>query len=206
MKLSRYVLGAPLLLLVASCATMDKSECRKAEWEVIGLEDGAQGHPLSYLGRHREACAEYGVKPNLARYKIGHATGVRQYCTPQNGFRQGHTGRQYNGVCPGDLEGSFLAGYETGHELHVLSTDINRMQNEVRSMQDELAGLEQRQQKVENKLVSGTISTSTRKSLMNQFKDNQTRIAALENSIHETELEAAYLQGEYDVLDSSHGY
>jgi hypothetical protein len=206
MKLFRYVVGIFLLLLGTGCATLDKSECRKADWEVIGLEDGARGRPLSYLGRHREACAEHGVKPSLAQYRAGHATGVRQYCTPQNGFRQGRAGRRYEGVCPDDLEGSFLAGYETGRELHNLSADINRMQTEVSGMQDELDGLRQRQQNVENLLVSGTVSASVRQSLLDQFKRNQGNIAALEIGIHDTELEAARLQGVYDALDASHGY
>lgn len=206
MKLYRYIVSALLLLLAVGCATLDKSECREADWEVIGLEDGAKGRPLSYLGRHREACAEHGVKPSLTQYKAGHAAGLRQYCTPQNGFRQGRAGRQYEGVCPDELEGSFLAGYETGRDLHVLSADINQMQNDVRGMQDELDGLLKRQQNVEYLLVSGTISASVRQSLLNQFKNNQTNITALEISIYETELEAARRQGEYDALDASHGY
>ena len=202
----QFILGVSLSLLAGGCATLDKSECREADWTIIGLEDGARGRPLSYIGNHRKACAEYGVKPDLALYERGHADGLKQFCTADNGFSLGRAGRGYNNVCPPDLNGQFLAGYETGRELHALSSDISRMQNDVRDMQTELDGSTKRQQNVENLLVSGTISASTRKSLLDQVKQMQTNNTALQISIRETELEAARLQGEFDVLNATHPY
>jgi len=202
----QLILGVSLSLLAGGCATLDKSECREADWTIIGLEDGARGRPLSYIGNHRKSCAEYGVKPDLALYQHGHADGLKQFCTADNGFSLGRAGRGYNNVCPPDLNGQFLAGYETGRELHALSSDISRMQNDVRDMQTELDGSTKRQQNVENLLVSGTISASTRKSLLDQVKQMQTNNTALQISIRETELEAARLQGEFDVLNVTHPY
>jgi len=202
----QFILGVSLSLLAGGCATLDKSECREADWTIIGLEDGARGRPLSYIGNHRKSCAEYGVKPDLALYQRGHADGLKQFCTADNGFSLGRAGRGYNNVCPPDLNGQFLAGYETGRELHALSSDISRMQNDVRDMQTELDGSTKRQQNVENLLVSGTISASTRKSLLDQVKQMQTNNTALQISIRETELEAARLQGEFDVLNATHPY
>ena len=66
MSIPRLLFSAFTIFFVASCATMSESECEEADWEIIGLEDGAQGHPLSHIGQHRKACAEYGVKPDLA--------------------------------------------------------------------------------------------------------------------------------------------
>ncbi len=195
-----------LTLLLAGCATMDKSECREADWMIVGLEDGAKGRPLSYISRHRKSCAEYGVSPDLARYKRGHGDGLKQFCTPENGYRIGRAGRSYDNVCPTMLSGQFLAGYQTGLELHGLSTDINRMQSDVRGMKAELSRISQRQQNVENLLVSGTLSASVKQSLLDEFKKMQTDIAALQISIRENELEAARLQGEYDLLNASHPY
>ena len=202
----KIILGVLLSLMAGGCATLDKSECREAEWKIIGLEDGARGRPLSYIGRHRKACAEYGVKPDLALYELGHANGLKQFCTANNGFRLGRAGRTYNNVCPPALRGQFLAGYETGRELRVLSSDIGRMQKEVQAMQTELDESTKNQINLENLLVSGAISSSTRKSLLDQVKQMQANNTALEVSIRETELEAARLQGEYDVLNAAHPY
>ncbi len=42
--------------------------------------------------------------------------------------------------------------------------------------------------------------------MMDQVKQMQTNNTALQISIRETELEAARLQGEYDVLNAAHPY
>jgi len=202
----KTILAVLLSLMAGGCATLDKSECLEADWKIIGLEDGARGRHLSYIGNHRKACAEYGVKPDLALYERGHANGLKQFCTADNGFSLGHAGRTYNNVCPPALSGQFLAGYDTGRELHALSSDIGRMQNDVRTMRTELDESKKRQENVENLLVSGAISANTRQSLLDQVKQMQTNNTALQISIRETELEAARLQGEYDVLNAAHPY
>ena len=193
-------------VLVSSCATLNKSECREADWQTIGLEDGAKGHPLTYISRHRKACAEHGVTPDLDQYRLGHTTGLNQFCTPSNGFKQGRAGRSYNDVCPADLENRFLAGYATGRELHELKSEIDRMLREARNADAEKTALEQNLQNVENMLVSGVMSASDRKALLDEFKQMQTRHATLEVYIRDLELGAARMQGEYDALNSAHGY
>jgi hypothetical protein len=191
---------APCLIaavLVSGCATLNKSECRKADWEMIGLEDGAKGHPLTYIGNHRKACAEYGVKPDLDQYRVGHQAGLTRYCTPDNGFKQGRAGRGYNNVCPVELEGQFLAGYDTGRELHELKSEIDHMLRDAQTAKAEKTQLEEN---------SGVMSASDRQALLDEFKKMQTRHATLEVYISDLDLDAARMQGEYDVLNSSHSY
>lgn len=202
-RLALCLVGA---VLVSGCATLNKSECRKADWEMIGLEDGAKGHSLTYIGNHRKACAEYGVKPDLDQYRVGHAAGLARYCTPDNGFKQGRAGRGYNNVCPAELAGQFLAGYDTGRELHELKSEIDHRLRDARAANAEKAQLEEKLQNVETMLVSGVMSASDRQALLDEFKSMQTRHATLAVYITDLELGAARMQGEYDVLNSSHGY
>jgi outer membrane murein-binding lipoprotein Lpp len=192
--------------LVSGCATLNKSECREADWQTIGLEDAAKGHPLTYIGNHRKACAEYGVKPDLDQYRAGHQVGLARFCTPDNGFKQGRAGRGYNNVCPVELEGQFLAGYDTGRELHELKSEIDHKLRDAQTAKTEKAQLEKKLQNIENLLVSGVMSAHDRKTLLDEFKDMQTRHATLEVHITDLELGAARMQGEYDVLNSSHSY
>jgi hypothetical protein len=202
-RFAHYLIAA---ILVSGCATLNKSECRKADWEMIGLEDGAKGHPLTYIGNHRKACAEYGVKPDLDKYRVGHQAGLARFCTPDNGFKQGRAGRGYNNVCPVGLEGQFLAGYDTGRELHELKSEIDHMLRDAQTAKTEKTQLAENLQNVETMLVSGVMSASDRKALLDEFKKMQTRHATLEVYITDLELGAARMQGEYDLLDSSHGY
>ncbi|MCP4984237.1 MAG: DUF2799 domain-containing protein [Gammaproteobacteria bacterium] len=199
-------LGILTALLVSGCATMDKSECREADWHMIGLEDGARGYPVTYIGNHRKACAEHGVKPDLRQYQLGHESGLARFCTPNNGFKQGRAGHEYQDVCPAGLEGRFLAGYDTGRELHRLNSEIEQWLADARTHKSELTELEQNMQNVEMMVVSGVISQSDRKALLERFKKMQARRTTLEVYIKDLELGAARMQGEYDVLDSSHSY
>lgn len=192
--------------LVSGCATLNKSECRKADWEMIGLEDGAKGHPLTYIGNHRKACAEYRVKPDLDQYRIGHQAGLSRFCTPDNGFKQGRAGRGYDNVCPAELEDQFLAGYDTGHELHELKSEIDHMLRDAKTAKTEKKQLEEKLQNIETMLVSGVMSASDRQALLDEFKQMQTRHATLGVYITDLEIGAARMQGEYDVLNSGHGY
>ncbi|NNL81729.1 MAG: DUF2799 domain-containing protein, partial [Flavobacteriaceae bacterium] len=142
----------------------------------------------------------------LDQYRVGHQIGLTQFCTPDNGFKQGRAGRGYNNVCPDKLEGQFLAGYDTGLELHELKSDIDHKLRDARTANTEKTQLEQKLHNIEAMLVSGVMSASDRRALLDEFKDMQTRHATLAVYITDLELGAARLQGEYNVLNSSHGY
>lgn len=206
MKNYRFALGILLALLVSGCATMDKPECRQADWQIIGIEDGAKGHPVSYIGNHRKACAEYGIQPDLAQYQLGHQTGLAQFCTARNGFNQGRTGRNYNEVCPSGLREQFVRGYNTGRKLKLLDSEIDHMRHDAQLKETEMTELEERMQNIETMLVSGALSVQDRKTLLEQYKKIQPRVATLESDIRDLELAVARRQHEYDTLDSSHSF
>lgn len=192
--------------LLAGCATMDKSECRAADWRAVGFEDGAAGRAVSHIGQHRRACAEHGVAPDLAAYRGGHAEGARHFCNPANGFRQGRTGRDYSGLCPADLEDEFLAAHATGRHLYDLQREIDRLQSDTVGMHEDLQTLLHRRDNLENLLAAGGLSTRDRELLLEQYRKLQSSIALLDADIQAFELEAARLQGEYRVLNATHGY
>ena len=206
MRSYRIVLVILAALLATSCATMDKSECRQADWQMIGIEDGAKGHPVSYIGNHRKACAEFGVQPDLARYQLGHQTGLTQFCTARNGFNQGRAGRKYNEVCPAGLREQFVRGYNTGRELGLLNSEISHMRHDAQLKETEMTELGERMQNIETVLVSGAISAQDRKTLLEQYKEMQPRMTTLESEIKELELAVTRSQHKYDILDSSHGF
>ena len=202
----RFLPGILIALLSSGCATMDKSECRQADWQIIGIEDGAKGHPVSYIGNHRKACAEHGIQPDLASYQLGHRAGLTQFCTASNGFSQGRAGRKYNEVCPAELREQFVRGYNTGRELNRLHSEIDHMHSDARLKETEREELAERIQNIETVLVSGAISVKDRKTLLEQFKKLQSRHTTLENEIREMNLAVAKRQHEYDILDASHNF
>jgi hypothetical protein len=126
------------LLLAAGCASMDKDECRTADWRAVGLEDGVKGYALDRLGEHRKACAKHGVTPDTDRYIAGRTEGLATYCTPDNGYRVGRTGEAYRGVCPELSIAGFVAAYNRGRELYSLHSRLSSVEREIAAVKESL--------------------------------------------------------------------
>jgi hypothetical protein len=126
------------LLALAGCASLDKDECRMADWRAIGLEDGVKGRALDRLGDHRKACAKHGVTPDTDRYIAGRTEGLATYCTPDNGYRVGRTGESYRGVCPELATPGFVAAYNRGHELYALHARLSGVERELNTTRESL--------------------------------------------------------------------
>ncbi len=176
-------------LAATGCATLNESECRIADWETVGFEDGARGASASRIGEHREACAGHGVAPDLAAYRKGRDEGLRQYCRVQNGFRLGEQGTAYNGVCPADVEPEFQAAYEAGKRLHDASSRVRYTQSRIRNKELQLAQLKRDRQAKQAELVSPGISPARRAELLAETLEAARDQGAIEKEIEELKRE-----------------
>ena len=172
-----------ILLCLGGCATMNESECLNADWRIIGMEDGADGHLPSYLGEHRTACASYNVRPNLDAYMQGHQLGVQQYCTPSNGYNVGKQGKTYNGVCPPEREAEFLAAYDHGYEHYILQRELDDIDSSIRYKSDSIDDLKEKITELEKQIISDGTAEAQRASLLEQVKEHQSEISYLETEI-----------------------
>ena len=158
------------LFVLSGCATLGKDECLNADWRTIGYEDGAYGYPASRIGSHREDCAKHGVTPDFNRYEQGRLEGLREYCTPQKGYGLGTSGRQYNYVCPRDLESTFLKGYYQGKNVHAAQIQVKGQEADLKKMHDELRTVDKNLHNYETQLVHDDIGPRRRKKLLEEFK------------------------------------
>lgn len=145
MKLSfAPLLALVLALALAACATMNKDECRSADWRARGVEDGAKGWMVSNIGQYREACARHGITPNLEEYQAGHAIGARTFCTPTNGFSRGRAGADgYENFCPQDVAKPFVAAYERGRMVYAADQRLSQAQKSLASLINEVDALDE---------------------------------------------------------------
>ncbi len=144
-----------VLLLLAGCATMNEDECRSADWYSVGFEDGAHGRPTSYIGNHREACAEYGISPRADSYRDGWNQGIRNYCTPRNGYQEGMYGRSRGAECPADLAYEFNDAYQYGQHIYMLDRELSAIDQDTRTAQNELKQITQESARIEKRLMGG---------------------------------------------------
>jgi len=141
------VLSASLATL-AGCSGMSANECELADWQAVGYEDGVRGRSTDQFGNLRRNCAKHEVAPDFQAYQTGRAAGLREYCQPVRGFREGSRGANYVGVCPADLEAAFLDSYKEGRTLYELeyavtstSAQIKRRKSRMDEIEVELTGV-----------------------------------------------------------------
>lgn len=139
----RLLLLAPLLLLLASCASLSEEACRAGDWEAVGFRDGAAGRSEAHVANHAEACAPVGVRPDLARWRAGRAQGLRLYCTPENAYRTGARGSRLNPVCPARLrltlaraEAEGLHDHDRRREMARIADAIDRLDDEIDELRE----------------------------------------------------------------------
>lgn len=189
-----------LALLLGGCATMNRSECVNADWQMIGLEDGARGRVLDYIGQHRKACAEYNVSPDLEQYQQGRAQGLLQYCTYERGVQLGQRGAKYRNICPPERLQNYELGYRRGRELYALSQEIKGTHSSIAESYQLLEELDGERLHKEEVIVDGKTSKAVRAVLLEDVKLLQSRIDMLETEILLLEEQKASLVSERNLL------
>ena len=125
------ILAGMSILFLSGCATLNKEQCLRGDWRGVGWMDGMNGEPAVRIEQHREACAEYGVRPNEKFYMDGRAEGLRQYCEPDNAFQTGLDGKPYKGVCPPDIHPLFLRYNNAAYEVYQARRQIEQLHDNI---------------------------------------------------------------------------
>ena len=179
-----------ILVLLSGCATLNKQECLNADWYSIGYVDGARGYPASRIGKHRQACAEFSVRPDFDQYDKGRIAGLVEYCNPRNGYWLGTKGVVYSGVCPKNLEGAFIVAYQQGKNVYEMEGQIKTGEKELRGLYRELENLEREMADDEAELVKEGTGRRRRIRLLDKIKASsehqklvQSEIAAKEYAL-----------------------
>ena len=185
---------------------MNESECRNADWRMIGLEDGVNGKLTSYIGKHRTACAKHDIVPDIVTYQQGYSEGVKQYCTEVKGFEVGKKGTNYNGVCPPESEMFFLEGYHFGLKLHTVNKKIKKLSSAINSKQKQVEKIKKEVIKKEKLLISDKSTEVQRSSILTEIKELQEKIGRLEAEILEKEKQKAVTKAKISKLNRNNPY
>ncbi len=132
LKSARLIgLGVFFVIGLSACASvMSEQDCQIANWGAIGQQDGLNGLSFEKFNQRTAQCTKFNILPDQAAYNAGRELGLNAYCTPQNGFQQGASGRRYQGVCVGRNEGAFLNEYAIGKQLYRLRSAYDYAVNE----------------------------------------------------------------------------
>ncbi len=188
-----------LVWLVAGCSGMSEQACVTADWRTVGFEDGTLGRSEATIGRYRQQCADHGVAPDLESYRAGHADGVRVYCRESNGFAVGHSGANYQGVCPADLEAAFVAEYNAGRRLHDFESALASVDSRIASNYRAQENIKQELTEIAAKMVATDTTAEQRVAMVTRSADLGRRYGELTNEIRDLERDRAL--AERDLLE-----
>jgi len=134
--LQRIVFGLAALTL-GGCASMSDTQCQVADWQRVGMNDGASGVTESRLADYVKDCAKVGVEPDARAYRKGWDAGIVRFCTPANGWREGLRGRfQADAVCRAQTGYERFSYYlNAGLQLHRSNEQIRANHQEMRRLQ-----------------------------------------------------------------------
>lgn len=135
-------LALAALTLLSACASVSREECLAGDWVSIGQRDGAAGRVgTTQFERHVTACAKVDVTPDRAAWAQGYEVGLRQYCTPLSGLREGEAGNRYRDVCPTASEAGFLRGHDLGLAAYRQRQRISEIEREISALSRRNAAL-----------------------------------------------------------------
>lgn len=191
---------------LAGCNSMSAQECQSTDWRTVGYEDGVNGFAGDRIGRYRNACSEHGVTPDLAQYQAGRDQGLTEFCKPANGFRVGARGAGYSGVCPADLDESFVDAYQSGRQLYVLRSRVGSTHDQIYSMRAELDQIDRDLVSVAAQIVDPTLTAEQRAQLVVDTKHLAERKGELKARIPQLEGELVGYQRELEDYRATLSY
>jgi hypothetical protein len=145
-SLLRLAAAALLLSTLGGCASLSKSECLNANWEDIGVRDGANGQPEEYLIQHSTACAKVNVAPDRGAWLHGREIGLERYCQPHRMYSLGEYGSGFDaGICRNFDQERLIDAYEKGREVNRRAGILNEIDAELRDIRTKLENKENKE-------------------------------------------------------------
>ena len=194
------------LILLQGCATLDRDECKLADWRLIGYQDGVAGKSAARVGEYREDCAKHAVVPDLDAYRAGREEGLQQYCIASNGYRLGNAGRSFAAVCPTALEADFREAYNAGRKLYLARSTVNKTHSTIKQRKQTLTTLEDDRAQKLSALIADGLKADQRVMIIYELNELQQEMDSVEDEIVDLEHDLAKQQTRLDQLSRINAY
>jgi hypothetical protein len=132
---------------LSSCASMSAEDCAVVDWRNVGYTDGVRGVLQNNDNWQVTRCRDLEAPVDLELYSRGYTEGVNRYCEPDNGYKLGLTGADYNGICRPLNEELFLDEYYLGLEVFQFEEPVRQAESDVERLKKEEYELEKKYDK-----------------------------------------------------------
>lgn len=195
-----------VLILLQGCATLDRDECKLADWRLIGYQDGVAGKSAARVGEYREDCAKHAVVPDLDAYRAGREEGLQQYCIASNGYRLGNAGRGFAAVCPTALEDDFREAYNAGRKLYLARSAVNKTHSQLKQHKRTLTNLEDDRAQKLAALIADDLKADQRVMIVYELNELQQEMNSVEDELVDLEHDLEKQQTRLDQLTRNSAY
>ena len=195
-----------VLILLQGCATLDRDECKLADWRLIGYQDGVAGKSAARVGEYREDCAKHAVVPDLDAYRAGREEGLQQYCNASNGYRLGNAGHGFAAVCPTALEGDFREAYNAGRKLYLARSAVNKTHSQLKQHKRTLTNLEDDRAQKLAALIADDLKADQRVMIVYELNELQQEMNSVEDELVDLEHDLEKQQTRLDQLTRNSAY
>jgi len=138
-SLFKAIVAVAALASLGGCASMSKNECMAANWEDVGIRDGASGRPEEYLIQHSKACAKVNVVPDRGAWLHGREQGLDRFCVPYRAYQLGEYGGGFDvAICRNYDQDRLVNAYEQGLEVNRLANTLAAIDGEMGHIHDRL--------------------------------------------------------------------
>lgn len=190
MRLESSIICSVAAATLVGCATgMTEDECASADWQTLGERDGSYGETLDRFDERSAHCAKFEIIADLEAYKLGRDRGLETYCTPQSGYDTGRRGDIYQYACPQSSEPAFLAEYEIGRQLYILTKDyddaVAAYENAIKSIASNRYDL----QHARDRYHENSLSEQDRATVRDEMRGHRRELEQLENDLPLLEVE-----------------
>jgi hypothetical protein len=153
-SLTKLLASLALVGTLSGCASLSKSECLAADWEDIGIRDGANGQPEEYLIQHAKACSKVNVIPDRGAWQHGRERGLERYCVPRRAYQNGEYGSGYNlEQCVRYDQERLTDAWRKGNDVHRISNDLSSIDSQIATIRDQLEKDEKLERKEREQLA-----------------------------------------------------
>ncbi len=134
-SLIKLLAALALLGTLSGCASISKNECLSADWEDVGVRDGANGRPEEYLIQHAKACSKVSVVPDRGAWQHGRERGLERYCVVRNAYQSGEYGNGFDvGQCVNFDQERLTDAWRKGAEVRRAAGVIDSIDGEIRDV------------------------------------------------------------------------
>src|SRR4051812_45841958 len=135
----RMFAALAVLASLGGCASLSKSECLAANWEDVGIRDGANGRPEEYLIQHSKACAKVNVVPDRGAWLHGREQGLERFCVPYRMYQLGEYGSGFDAaICRNYDQDRLISAYEKGRDVNRYASQLASIDGEIAQIHDRL--------------------------------------------------------------------